>query len=890
MNLRTSARIWHNIGILVLMVVSMLLDREARASFRMPTVERAVIHSPNGLYEFTLDPSDRNGAGTSQVTIRIDGKQSWEGPLPFTFWKAEATEDGVLIGYGYTDGYTPPNRAKDNPGSGSAASEIVAAALNAEGQILAEHRHPRQQVLVLDVPPKTVVRACAIDREGTRMALVMEDPKYDPALAVTWIVPLKDNEKPYEFMPLAKRAPGQNPFLDAVVPLGGTPLLIIDYRTLGADWRETVHHLALVESNGDALWEWTGKPMKPTRGGCLVDKPQDDRRFTVQNGDEKEEIVFEALQTGDKWMVQEVDRRSPADQPTTQPANKADQATTSTDFPTMAPDILGTIRLKYTPEEESPIRIGSAPRSFAIDEQGRFAFIQRGPKLTILAPDGKIAKEVELKRLADEKRYPQHHLGSAGDGIFVVPVAAPTATSREGPPNPCVINSETGEVTVHDAIKLWGVYSMAAGHGMFVYTGWKDADINKGDIVAVHKVSGELLWSIDQLDTGTKHRLFSPEDVAVTSDGRIALLCKFPDAVYLFDAGGARVATWNLETAWGRKPNYVASLIADHSGAIIVEDFHGHPSFVRMTAEGRRAEQFDLPTRWAIADPFGSLWYSDEYTLRRLGADLKPDRLLGHLPSSEEIGDLAASAIGNDGTVYLMARRTNLIHVFGPDGTKLRVIHPAMEDTPGQSDSGRTYTLTPLGDGTVALTLPPRVSIFGPGGERLKSMVYTLTSHAPKLVPQPGTGYCWSLEYQAIRLLDVNGGVSKQLDRRSDGRWITHPHQPLVGLDGSLQVFDGEDAGDGLAHTFTPDGAARSSFRIRPPMGPYHPSAFKRDLLVTATMDLISALHEDGTPAFQIKVAHPDGKQVLWHPYFVAGGRELWLYDGADVIVKVRTP
>src|SRR5690349_6620791 len=126
-------------GTLAAVLVAALAPQPAPASMGIPEdVQFAVLQSPDGHVAFTLDPGDRRGAGGSTVTVAIDGAQTGNASLPFTFWRAEATDDGLLAGFGYTDGLDSRSRQKAGAPDGVLEGEIVAAVVDSHGTVVSE--------------------------------------------------------------------------------------------------------------------------------------------------------------------------------------------------------------------------------------------------------------------------------------------------------------------------------------------------------------------------------------------------------------------------------------------------------------------------------------------------------------------------------------------------------------------------------------------------------------------------------------------------------------------------------------------------------------------------------------------------------------------------------
>jgi len=148
---------------------------------------------------------------------------------------------------------------------------------------------------------------------------------------------------------------------------------------------------------------------------------------------------------------------------------------------------------------------------------------------------------------------------------------------------------------------------------------------------------GRRLWTVQGNNYQDPNGLGFPKDVAVTTDGKIAVLDNIRKTVQLLDRAGKHLRTIDLTKAWGRKPNYPSEIAADVDGGFVVEDFGGRPMLVRMKADGTvRAgvdpkffdgRAFDVHDLGVAPD--GRLWVTDGHALLRLSAEGVVDRVLG---------------------------------------------------------------------------------------------------------------------------------------------------------------------------------------------------------------------------------------------------------------------
>src|SRR4051794_22197077 len=87
-------------------VASTALPSGVHADMRSPSVlNPKTYRSPAGAYALTVDPSDMSGKGPASYRLTRGDRVVWDRSLPFTLWDAAVTDDGVVGGYAYTDGY-----------------------------------------------------------------------------------------------------------------------------------------------------------------------------------------------------------------------------------------------------------------------------------------------------------------------------------------------------------------------------------------------------------------------------------------------------------------------------------------------------------------------------------------------------------------------------------------------------------------------------------------------------------------------------------------------------------------------------------------------------------------------------------------------------------------
>ena len=203
------------------------------------------------------------------------------------------------------------------------------------------------------------------------------------------------------------------------------------------------------------------------------------------------------------------------------------------------------------------------------------------------------------------------------------------------------------------------------------------AEMTSDDRLTAFDSQGKRLWSLPgNGDLNDPAALFSPKDVAVTTDGKVAVVDVIGKTVQLFDRAGKHGHTVDLKKAWGREPAYPSDISADRDGGVVVQDFQGNPPIVQMKADGTvRAEvkpRLKDGGTFRLSDaqvaPDGVLWVSDGHALYRLVESGTAHRVLGEPPDPRRFDEAAALTLDAKGQIYAVVARTGAVHVFRPDG------------------------------------------------------------------------------------------------------------------------------------------------------------------------------------------------------------------------------
>jgi hypothetical protein len=404
--------------------------------------------------------------------------------------------------------------------------------------------------------------------------------------------------------------------------------------------------------------------------------------------------------------------------------------------------------------------------------------------------------------------------------------------------------------------------------------------------------------------TGPDEQFFAQDCVTCLAGGELAMLSNGRRAVRVFDESGRYLREIDLARAWGREPNYPLAVHADAKGGFLVHDFNGHPSIVRMDAEGKVLGSFEphypdgrrFNLRGAVkAASDGTLWTSDGEALLVLDGAGEVQRVLGGAPDAAELGEVAVLCLGPDDRIYAADRRTGAVHVFRTDGTLQHVCVPVPEDFDEQ------LSLVPLTvtDTHEVLLGPDPVADEGARPVRFAASGTRLESPGGPdgdRYAQRGSDRVWIVGYKALFLVDVDGEIVRRIDRAPDGRWLRGTAGAGVAPDGSIAVAtcDRLASGGGTPgiHVYSASGEPVRSFAPPKDMPGWLPLAFDGERLAIG-------LYRDRQPGEVVLMdAHgrelgrvrPPGEVECWQPFFAAGGDELWLFDGERRIERFALP
>jgi sugar lactone lactonase YvrE len=564
------------------------------------------------------------------------------------------------------------------------------------------------------------------------------------------------------------------------------------------------------------------------------------------------------------------------------------------EFPSRPLKLLGQFTLdKPGAATTSPIRNISG---FDIDSRGQIGFIRRdGPgkfSFALIAPDGRLLRDTSL--------------------------AIPDALTTNGSPKAAWVESNRWVVVASrnevgsKAAAWWlndadGTLTSIAGFdspyieeivglrgGGFVALAKNRRQYSIEDQLICFDPTGQIRWRLRQDNNGGTGALFSPKDITVTSDNRIAVLDVIRHTVQFFSTNENFLGAVKLDDAWGRKPNYPSRLTADKEGGVLVQDFRGNPPLVRMDADGKVIVQFQPkhPDGRIIdsgpgikVDPSGRVWVCDGKCFLRLSDKGVAERVLGAAPTQESLNRIATLTVDQQGRLYAVDDRTGAVHVYDQTGSRLRVCKPDPSDI--KSTLFRAH-VTAFDDGTVyfsdgeSFSRKQRFIQYASDGRRVGWKEFGLDGVKEHWFALPQPPQFLVVGYHNAFLVDEDGKVARTIQRRPDRNWLDITRGASVAADGSFAILSGggywsrepwhvnlySTTGDPVRMVTMPVGFMDSCF------------AYTGRHLATRTESELCLFKATGEPLLKFSPPVDDFNEIRyqrWACFASLGGRELWL-------------
>jgi hypothetical protein len=878
--------------------------------------------SPSGHLILRVDPSQRSGAGKANYLLRQNGKRVWSGEWPFTLWQAVVSDDGTVSGYAYSHGINQDD------------GEFIVVIFAPDGELRMAEKTPRTGSRFLHTLGDPKALDLFLDTDNDRLVVRVDDPDLNESSESWWTWRVSDAKSIGKFKPRDLMADASSiRFAFDARPLAGTPLTLIHWYRDGCRQRECNNRrgarFALVDTNAKPVWtldlptDYTN-----TRDDKAQDRIFDEMRehgaildtsrsghFEIRQIATRQRLSF-SVERDDAapthWKVSKTGASTYVSKQLTSPAQAS--------MKSVALARLGGIELSASQAEDaSPIK---NIFDFAVGEAGRFAFSAgchcdhaEDHALIVVDSHGALVRKIPLPARAKG--------GGTSDKVAWISADRWLVTTStyglEQPTSATWIDAGTGKTERIDGFVDAEIEALAASaDGSFVALTRKNEKHSMTAGLAAFDNKGKPRWSVDQ-NYSDDRKLFSPEDVALTSAGEVVVLDVITHKLQVFGADGAWLRNLDLKELWGREPNYPSGIEADAGGGVIIHDFHGNPPIVRMALDGSIVDTFTpafanggtFEIRGNVQSaPDGRLWTSDGAALLRLDAKGKVDKIVGPKPDTESLGEIAALTVGVDQTIYAVDDRTGAVHVFDKDGQRLRVLKPAVGDYTG-TPYDPSLTVMEDGDVYVARKGTGDESLdflhYGPDGRRIGVVSLSLDDEVSQdWYAQPGGNSRLIVGYENAYRVDGKGAVLRKLERGADGQWLDKPSLTSVASNGGFAIVSGGPSARQLGNAdspparvslFSAHGDVRETWDAPEGLS-FRSGAIAYDsqrlaFLVgagdyeAATAVVITDPH--GNPQFRFTppADHPPGRAFLIRS---DSGPELWLFDGKKQIDRYALP
>jgi sugar lactone lactonase YvrE len=865
-----------------------------------PVLNPKEYQSPSGAYCLKVDPSNMYGSGKATYRLTHNGKEVWSGERPFTLWEAGVTEDGTVGGYAYSNG--PP--AQSDPG------EFRVVLLDSHGTVRLEQVTKREGSRFFHASGNPLAAGLIVDRANDRLVVRVHDADVNREIESWWVFRLSTAKAEGKIEPKSLMAdPEPVRFIIDARVVAGTPLTLLHWWRSGPN-QDLGARFTLIDLKGNPIWmldlpkDYTRNDdenaqdqlMNEIRKTGAILRADQPGRFDLRFVAEAKRVTF-AVERGPDgaWKVHEIGRLPYV------PAAKSKER--SLPVPEKPLRYLGAVTLR-APAQKPPGAIRDI-LEFVIDGKGRLAFLRREPDTAVLSfvlvePTGTVVREIRLDALEYKKdTYYRTLLTWIGGDRFLLTRSLSSVEAKASVWWVDVVSGKIAAITGFNCPAIDKVAGFPDGRFVVLATNhWKYTSSTTAYLFDAH---GRLAKEFAHDDNGKPGTLFNPTDIAVTSDGKIAVLDVIRNNVSLFEDSGKYLRTIDLAKEWKRKPNYPSYLAADASGGLLVGDFQGSPPIIRMKADGALREELTAKFSDGRTSPAlqnvrvaadGHLWTTDGSALLRLDSKGVVDRVLGDPPDPSQLGVIAAVNVDQKGRIYAVSARTAAVHVFDSAGRHLYVCRPEPTDFRGLIN---LYEVSVAETGEVYLTEPdgPRgVLRFSPEGKRLGFERFGLDPIREQWHFQPGGKCRWILGLDKIWLVEGKNAILRTIERRPDGRWLQYLAGGAVGRDGSLAVMDAPGHGSesaGSLNIYTNTGKPVRNIPVRSDMSVSAPVAYDGELLAISDGPGILLYDRSGRPVQRFK-PREGGDETVWQPFLIAKARQLWLSDGRVTVQRYALP
>jgi hypothetical protein len=826
--------------------------------------------SPDNHWALSVDPTARDGSGPAKYRFTHDGKDAWSGEKPWTFWDAIVTDDGFSAGYAYSQGGVRM----------FAEGEFHAVILAPDGSVRLDDVRKREFSHFEHEPPDPLGQGIFEQPDLRRIVFRIRDPDVNRRNEAWWCFRMPEAKE--EFRKGSRDALKSGDPTDMVIAargLPGTGLTLVEWRIF--DWPRMGLRFSLLDAELAPVWdlarpvELMGPDDQATdemqtavyRRGTLLEEPSKGG-FAIGLPKSGEKIRFAVDVDAGHATVHEIGREAwslPADP---KPARRL------ADLPVTLLPSRGDFRIATGSRAGSPIREVAA---FDVSVPGVLRVVRREKdrSYTMLRVDASEKTLLERRvEIPDSTPDREPRFWSFGPDAWL---ATDSPFEQGARARAWRIEEATGDATPLADFDCPFVDDVAApGPDRFVAIATEHEKYTSTKLLRAFDAKGALLWEIEQdLNSNEPGDLFSPEAVAVTSRGQVAVVDVIRHTVQFFDAEGEFRSKIELEKSWGVEPRYPCAVCADEGGGILVLDSAGDPSLYRMDADGTVRSKFSprFPdgkvtpelARNARVGSDGRVWTTDGQRLLRLDANGVVDLQLGTQAVEGILAEPSAVDVDVFGRVLVQDKATCAVHVFDGKGKDLFVCRPLPEDFKEANPIahlGATRDRGVLAQSGFAKGFVQ----FGPDGSRKRTLV--IERGLGRVVGSPASDDLFATGFGGgITLLGADLSEHGRLERAPDGAWLCGG-PTAAGPDGAVAVWQSAD----------PNGSSELVLFEKPDPNaaralPLPAEARCSNLALGRTWAAVSGWGND-----VLLVRRTDGKPVRFQVSGEAGNKESWRF------------
>lgn len=900
------------IAVLVLAVSASPL---ASRSGRVRLVQPASYSSLSGAYVLEVDPSTRQGAGPGSYRLLRDGELVWEGERPFTLVDAVVGDDGMTAGYAYTQGLE---------GQG----ELVFALLAPDGSLRGEWREaqvrsrylhsdptPRAlDVVSLPVADVAILRVADLDRTRQRQSW--------------WRIRLSDGERLDTLAnPMSTLSDsGGGPRSVTAVAVPGTPLVLchwwvyVDVNSwgklsswLGVDSAQGPGGLfSLHDPEGRVVWEtaFLGDYARSDDDEAAALRTQiwatgavlgvDEHRFDLWRTGDMARVRFEVSSQDGRWQVREL-----GVEPYTPVESERDQAPKPVATPFEAA-VLGVVDFGAA---------GAAPPvsgvvCWNLDDKGRVGVVRQPAeeggfsRFELIDNRGVAVRSFALPGIELTSSLYSTLSWVSGERWLL----AADEVGESAPGFGCWIDAAGGSL---ENFANWNAPSPVAVErgrdGSFVLLGVQRSRYSQTSQLVAYDNTGRRRWSVGE-NYQDEAMLFSPEDVALASNGDIVVLEKTSNRLKVYGSNGGFLSSLDLTVILGQEPSYPTDLHALPDGGWLLYDFGARTmhrldaafalldSFPLSYADGTRSDRLRLEHIGAD----GRWWGRDRSAFVVFGEDGVVESYVGAPPDPQRIEWVAYEGqfVDGSGNIYLLDDRTATVHAFDASGARRWVARlPAGASPSGVDVDG----LAVRGDGQLFLwnwfdgeraeidhqgrVVPPRTSLDTDGEVATDGEPTTIAEvvhwgqrrdRVRELAFVPGSSRHWVRVGETLELREAAGNLETRIERGPDRRWLCVDGALRAAKDGSVAFVDKQPKSDGVPPrvlVVDQEGGLRQSVPLPEVLAEHVGIAYDgRHVVVRGFEALLVVDMESGSR--QLATLEENHG---WAPYIAPGGDEIWL-------------